>query len=245
MVLNRFPILPGILLLYLFIPNLNPVQGQWIDIDLSQISAENVKLQVVPLSEPLVLEMGFAPLIPMNSNPNERIRVGFHLSRGWSGEKDPAHLSEQQGFLPIWIGSLVVTDNLTFFGKLNGFVTSGAVNHLMSYGAVYETQSNWQVTSGIAYLRGNDQLRLRAVDISFRWFPEVFGLPVILGLGRNQYTTKVSVSADTTFGAYWRDHLNYGFVGTYLSLAQWELTTSVTLHPVVGQWTVALVRRFH
>ena len=219
---------------------LSSLKGQWLSFDLSKADKSTFEKQVEPTIISAALSGGQSTLIRLTQN--KRLGVAVSMYMGF----DIAFSSYQSNPLlhPFMLeGQFLVTDNLAIKGKMNLISNKGETVNIAGYGFNY-LEDSWFTSIYLGWLKGPTHLRIRYVDSAFIVKRTVADIPVLLGLGYNNYRGSIIRFEKDDISRSIDNSITYLIAGTELRISALDFELQARINSKFFQLNFTIFRLF-
>ena len=218
--------------------------AQFPSYNISKIES-NFSSYVKPLITSISFSLGYHQLI--NNNLNERVSVSIILPLGYD-LTDKSFVEKSIVGLPLLHSSFLISNNLRLNGKIGGFTSDNDVINYYSYGfslgLVKDNPSLWIADLSIGKMDGPRYFNCRTFDFSIVRSFSFNLLPFYIGIGNNQFNSRVFNLSNGEAPSNISDSNNYFILGQIYSFLEWKVSPQIRLNINFPQFSISFQKNF-
>ena len=218
--------------------------AQFPSYNISKIES-NFSSYVKPLITSISFSLGYHQLI--NNNLNERISVSIILPLGYD-LTDKSFVEKSIVGLPLLHSSFLISNNLRLNGKIGGFTSDNDVINYYSYGfslgLVKDNPSLWIADLSIGKMDGPRYFNCRTFDFSIVRSFSFNLLPFFIGIGNNQFNSRIFNLSNGKAPSNISDSNNYFILGQIYSFLEWKVSPQIRLNINFPQFSISFQKNF-
>ena len=218
--------------------------AQFPSYNISKIES-NFSSYVKPLITSISFSLGYHQLI--NNNLNERVSVSIILPLGYD-LTDKSFVEKSIVGLPLLHSSFLISNNLRLNGKIGGFTSDNDVINYYSYGfslgLVKDNPSLWIADLSIGKMDGPRYFNCRTFDFSIVRSFSFNLLPFFIGIGNNQFNSRIFNLSNGEAPSNITDSNNYFILGQIYSFLEWKVSPQIRLNINFPQFSISFQKNF-
>ena len=218
--------------------------AQFPSYNISKIES-NFSSYVKPLITSISFSLGYHQLI--NNNLNERVSVSIILPLGYD-LTDKSFVEKSIVGLPLLHSSFLISNNLRLNGKIGGFTSDNDVINYYSYGfslgLVKDNPSLWIADLSIGKMDGPRYFNCRTFDFSIVRSFSFNLLPFFIGIGNNQFNSRIFNLSNGEAPSNISDSNNYFILGQIYSFLEWKVSPQIRLNINFPQFSISFQKNF-
>jgi len=218
--------------------------AQFPSYNISKIES-NFSSYVKPLIKSISFSLGYHQLI--NNNLNERVSVSIILPLGYD-LTDKSFVEKSIVGLPLLHSSFLISNNLRLNGKIGGFTSDNDVINYYSYGfslgLVKDNPSLWIADLSLGKMDGPRYFNCRTFDFSIVRSFSFNLLPFFIGIGNNQFNSKIFNLSNGEAPSNISDSNNYFILGQIYSFLEWKVSPQIRLNINFPQFSISFQKNF-
>ena len=205
----------------------------------------NVSSYVKPLITSISFSLGYHQFV--NNNLNERVSVSIILPLGYD-LTDKSFVEKSIVGLPLLHSSFLISNNLRLNGKIGGFTSDNDVINYYSYGfslgLVKDNPSLWIADLSIGKMDGPRYFNCRTFDFSIVRSFSFNLLPFFIGIGNNQFNSRIFNLSNDEAPSNISDSNNYFILGQIYSFLEWKVSPQIRLNINFPQFSISFQKNF-
>ena len=218
--------------------------AQFPSYNISKIES-NFSSYVKPLITSISFSLGYHQLV--NNNLNERVSVSIILPLGYD-LTDKSFVEKSIVGLPLLHSSFLISNNLRLNGKIGGFTSDNDVINYYSYGfslgLVKDNPSLWIADLSIGKMDGPRYFNCRTFDFSIVRSFSFNLLPFFIGIGNNQFNSRIFNLSNGEAPSNISDSNNYFILGQIYSFLEWKVSPQIRLNINFPQFSISFQKNF-
>ena len=218
--------------------------AQFPSYNISKIES-NFSSYVKPLITSISFSLGYHQFV--NNNLNERVSVSIILPLGYD-LTDKSFVEKSIVGLPLLHSSFLISNNLRLNGKIGGFTSDNDVINYYSYGfslgLVKDNPSLWIADLSIGKMDGPRYFNCRAFDFSIVRSFSFNLLPFFIGIGNNQFNSRIFNLSNGEAPSNISDSNNYFILGQIYSFLEWKVSPQIRLNINFPQFSISFQKNF-
>ena len=218
--------------------------AQFPSYNISKIES-NFSSYVKPLITSISFSLGYHQLV--NNNLNERVSVSIILPLGYD-LTDKSFVEKSIVGLPLLHSSFLISNNLRLNGKIGGFTSDNDVINYYSYGfslgLVKDNPSLWIADLSIGKMDGPRYFNCRTFDFSIVRSFSFNLLPFFIGIGNNQFNSRIFNLSNGEAPSNITDSNNYFILGQIYSFLEWKVSPQIRLNINFPQFSISFQKNF-
>ena len=218
--------------------------AQFPSYNISKIES-NFSSYVKPLITSISFSLGYHQLV--NNNLNERFSVSIILPLGYD-LTDKSFVEKSIVGLPLLHSSFLISNNLRLNGKIGGFTSDNDVINYYSYGfslgLVKDNPSLWIADLSIGKMDGPRYFNCRTFDFSIVRSFSFNLLPFFIGIGNNQFNSRIFNLSNGAAPSNITDSNNYFILGQIYSFLEWKVSPQIRLNINFPQFSISFQKNF-
>ena len=218
--------------------------AQFPSYNISKIES-NFSSYVKPLMTSISFSLGYHQLV--NNNLNERVSVSIILPFGYD-LTDKSFIEKSIVGLPLLHSSFLISNNLRLNGKIGGFTSYNDVINYYSYGfslgLVKDNPSLWIADLSIGKMDGPRYFNCRTFDFSIVRSFSFNLLPFFIGIGNNQFNSRIFNLSNEEAPSNISDSNNYFILGQIYSFLEWKVSPQIRLNINFPQFSISFQKNF-
>jgi len=218
--------------------------AQFPSYNISKIES-NFSSYVKPLITSISFSLGYHQLV--NNNLNERFSVSIILPLGYD-LTDKSFVEKSIVGLPLLHSSFLISNNLRLNGKIGGFTSDNDVINYYSYGfslgLVKDNPSLWIADLSIGKMDGPRYFNCRTFDFSIVRSFSFNLLPFFIGIGNNQFNSRIFNLSNGEAPSNISDSNNYFILGQIYSFLEWKVSPQIRLNINFPQFSISFQKNF-
>lgn len=218
--------------------------AQFPSYNISKIES-NFSSYVKPLITSISFSLGYHQLV--NNNLNERFSVSIILPLGYD-LTDKSFVEKSIVGLPLLHSSFLISNNLRLNGKIGGFTSYNDVINYYSYGfslgLVKDNPSLWIADLSIGKMDGPRYFNCRTFDFSIVRSFSFNLLPFFIGIGNNQFNSRIFNLSNGEAPSNITDSNNYFILGQIYSFLEWKVSPQIRLNINFPQFSISFQKNF-
>jgi len=218
--------------------------AQFPSYNISKIES-NFSSYVKPLITSISFSLGYHQLV--NNNLNERFSLSIILPLGYD-LTDKSFVEKSIVGLPLLHSSFLISNNLRLNGKIGGFTSDNDVINYYSYGfslgLVKDNPSLWIADLSIGKMDGPRYFNCRTFDFSIVRSFSFNLLPFFIGIGNNQYNSRIFNLSNGEAPSNITDSNNYFILGQIYSFLEWKVSPQIRLNINFPQFSISFQKNF-
>lgn len=218
--------------------------AQFPSYNISKIES-NFSSYVKPLITSISFSLGYHQLV--NNNLNERVSVSIILPLGYD-LTDKSFVEKSIVGLPLLHSSFLISNNLRLNGKIGGFTSDNDVINYYSYGfslgLVKDNPSLWIADLSIGKMDGPRYFNCRTFDFSIVRSFSFNLLPFFIGIGNNQFNSRIFNLSNEEAPSNISDSNNYFILGQIYSFLEWKVSPQIRLNINFPQFSISFQKNF-
>ena len=218
--------------------------AQFPSYNISKIES-NFSSYVKPLMTSISFSLGYHQLV--NNNLNERFSVSIILPLGYD-LTDKSFVEKSIVGLPLLHSSFLISNNLRLNGKIGGFTSYNDVINYYSYGfslgLVKDNPSLWIADLSIGKMDGPRYFNCRTFDFSIVRSFSINLLPFFIGIGNNQFNSRIFNLSNGEAPSNISDSNNYFILGQIYSFLEWKVSPQIRLNINFPQFSISFQKNF-
>jgi len=218
--------------------------AQFPSYNISKIES-NFSSYVKPLITSISFSLGYHQLV--NNNLNERFSVSIILPLGYD-LTDKSFVEKSIVGLPLLHSSFLISNNLRLNGKIGGFTSDNDVINYYSYGfslgLVKDNPSLWIADLSIGKMDGPRYFNCRTFDFSIVRSFSFNLLPFYIGIGNNQFNSRIFNLSNGEAPSNITDSNNYFILGQIYSFLEWKVSPQIRLNINFPQFSISFQKNF-
>jgi len=218
--------------------------AQFPSYNISKIES-NFSSYVKPLITSISFSLGYHQLV--NNNLNERFSVSIILPLGYD-LTDKSFVEKSIVGLPLLHSSFLISNNLRLNGKIGGFTSDNDVINYYSYGfslgLVKDNPSLWIADLSIGKMDGPRYFNCRTFDFSIVRSFSFNLLPFFIGIGNNQFNSRIFNLSNGEAPSNITDSNNYFILGQIYSFLEWKVSPQIRLNINFPQFSISFQKNF-
>ena len=219
--------------------------GQFPSYDISKGNVSNFSSSVKPLIRSTSFSLGYHQLV--NNSLKERVSLSIILPLGYD-LTNKSFIEYSIVGLPLLHSSLLISNNLRLNGKIGGFTSHNDVINYYSYGfslgLVKEDPSLWIADLSIGKMDGPKYFNCRIFDFSIirSYLSNLF--PFYIGVGNNQFNSRIFYSGNAGVPKNISDSSNYIILGKIFTFLKWQVSPQIRLNIKFSQVSISFQKKF-
>ena len=218
--------------------------AQFPSYNISKIES-NFSSYVKPLITSISFSLGYHQFV--NNNLKERVSVSIILPLGYD-LTDKSFVEKSIVGLPLLHSSFLISNNLRLNGKIGGFTSDNDVINYYSYGfslgLVKDNPSLWIADLSIGKMDGPRYFNCRTFDFSIVRSFSFNLLPFFIGIGNNQFNSKIFNLSNEEAPSNISDSNNYFILGQIYSFLEWKVSPQIRLNINFPQFSISFQKNF-
>lgn len=218
--------------------------AQFPSYNISKIES-NFSSYVKPLITSISFSLGYHQLV--NNNLNERFSISIILPLGYD-LTDKSFVEKSIVGLPLLHSSFLISNNLRLNGKIGGFTSDNDVINYYSYGfslgLVKDNPSLWIADLSIGKMDGPRYFNCRTFDFSIVRSFSFNLLPFFIGIGNNQFNSRIFNLSNGEAPSNISDSNNYFILGQIYSFLEWKVSPQIRLNINFPQFSISFQKNF-
>jgi len=218
--------------------------AQFPSYNISKIES-NFSSYVKPLITSISFSLGYHQLV--NNNLNERFSLSIILPLGYD-LTDKSFVEKSIVGLPLLHSSFLISNNLRLNGKIGGFTSDNDVINYYSYGfslgLVKDNPSLWIADLSIGKMDGPRYFNCRTFDFSIVRSFSFNLLPFFIGIGNNQFNSRIFNLSNGEAPSNITDSNNYFILGQIYSFLEWKVSPQIRLNINFPQFSISFQKNF-
>lgn len=218
--------------------------AQFPSYNISKIES-NFSSYVKPLMTSISFSLGYHQLV--NNNLNERFSLSIILPLGYD-LTDKSFVEKSIVGLPLLHSSFLISNNLRLNGKIGGFTSDNDVINYYSYGfslgLVKDNPSLWIADLSIGKMDGPRYFNCRTFDFSIVRSFSFNLLPFFIGIGNNQFNSRIFNLSNGEAPSNITDSNNYFILGQIYSFLEWKVSPQIRLNINFPQFSISFQKNF-
>lgn len=218
--------------------------AQFPSYNISKIES-NFSSYVKPLITSISFSLGYHQLV--NNNLNEHFSVSIILPLGYD-LTDKSFVEKSIVGLPLLHSSFLISNNLRLNGKIGGFTSDNDVINYYSYGfslgLVKDNPSLWIADLSIGKMDGPRYFNCRTFDFSIVRSFSFNLLPFFIGIGNNQFNSRIFNLSNGEAPSNITDSNNYFILGQIYSFLEWKVSPQIRLNINFPQFSISFQKNF-
>ena len=218
--------------------------AQFPSYNISKIES-NFSSYVKPLITSISFSLGYHQLV--NNNLNERFSLSIILPLGYD-LTDKSFVEKSIVGLPLLHSSFLISNNLRLNGKIGGFTSDNDVINYYSYGfslgLVKDNPSLWIADLSIGKMDGPRYFNCRTFDFSIVRSFSFNLLPFYIGIGNNQFNSRIFNLSNGEAPSNITDSNNYFILGQIYSFLEWKVSPQIRLNINFPQFSISFQKNF-
>jgi hypothetical protein len=218
--------------------------AQFPSYNISKIES-NFSSYVKPLITSISFSLGYHQFV--NNNLKERVSVSIILPLGYD-LTDKSFVEKSIVGLPLLHSSFLISNNLRLNGKIGGFTSDNDVINYYSYGfslgLVKDNPSLWIADLSIGKMDGPRYFNCRTFDFSIVRSFSFNLLPFFIGIGNNQFNSKIFNLSNDEAPSNISDSNNYFILGQIYSFLEWKVSPQIRLNINFPQFSISFQKNF-
>ena len=218
--------------------------AQFPSYNISKIES-NFSSYVKPLITSISFSLGYHQFV--NNNLKERVSVSIILPLGYD-LTDKSFVEKSIVGLPLLHSSFLISNNLRLNGKIGGFTSDNDVINYYSYGfslgLVKDNPSLWIADLSIGKMDGPRYFNCRTFDFSIVRSFSFNLLPFFIGIGNNQFNSRIFNLSNEEAPSNISDSNNYFILGQIYSFLEWKVSPQIRLNINFPQFSISFQKNF-
>ena len=218
--------------------------AQFPSYNISKIES-NFSSYVKPLITSISFSLGYHQFV--NNNLKERVSVSIILPLGYD-LTDKSFVEKSIVGLPLLHSSFLISNNLRLNGKIGGFTSDNDVINYYSYGfslgLVKDNPSLWIADLSIGKMDGPRYFNCRTFDFSIVRSFSFNLLPFFIGIGNNQFNSRIFNLSNGEAPSNISDSNNYFILGQIYSFLEWKVSPQIRLNINFPQFSISFQKNF-
>lgn len=218
--------------------------AQFPSYNISKIES-NFSSYVKPLITSISFSLGYHQFV--NNNLKERVSVSIILPVGYD-LTDKSFVEKSIVGLPLLHSSFLISNNLRLNGKIGGFTSDNDVINYYSYGfslgLVKDNPSLWIADLSIGKMDGPRYFNCRTFDFSIVRSFSFNLLPFFIGIGNNQFNSRIFNLSNDEAPSNISDSNNYFILGQIYSFLEWKVSPQIRLNINFPQFSISFQKNF-
>ena len=218
--------------------------AQFPSYNISKIES-NFSSYVKPLITSISFSLGYHQFV--NNNLKERVSVSIILPLGYD-LTDKSFVEKSIVGLPLLHSSFLISNNLRLNGKIGGFTSDNDVINYYSYGfslgLVKDNPSLWIADLSIGKMDGPRYFNCRTFDFSIVRSFSFNLLPFFIGIGNNQFNSRIFNLSNDVAPSNISDSNNYFILGQIYSFLEWKVSPQIRLNINFPQFSISFQKNF-
>jgi len=218
--------------------------AQFPSYNISKIES-NFSSYVKPLITSISFSLGYHQFV--NNNLKERVSVSIILPLGYD-LTDKSFVEKSIVGLPLLHSSFLISNNLRLNGKIGGFTSDNDVINYYSYGfslgLVKDNPSLWIADLSIGKMDGPRYFNCRTFDFSIVRSFSFNLLPFFIGIGNNQFNSRIFNLSNDEAPSNISDSNNYFILGQIYSFLEWKVSPQIRLNINFPQFSISFQKNF-
>ena len=218
--------------------------AQFPSYNISKIES-NFSSYVKPLITSISFSLGYHQFV--NNNLKERVSVSIILPLGYD-LTDKSFVEKSIVGLPLLHSSFLISNNLRLNGKIGGFTSDNDVINYYSYGfslgLVKDNPSLWIADLSLGKMDGPRYFNCRTFDFSIVRSFSFNLLPFFIGIGNNQFNSRIFNLSNDEAPSNISDSNNYFILGQIYSFLEWKVSPQIRLNINFPQFSISFQKNF-
>tara|TARA_B110000438_G_C15784220_1_gene637654 strand:- start:614 stop:1324 length:711 start_codon:yes stop_codon:yes gene_type:complete len=219
--------------------------GQFPSYNISKADESNFSISIKPLIRSTSFSLGYHQLA--NNSVKQRFSVSIIFPMGHD-LTNKSFIEKSILGLPLIHSSLLVSDNFRFNGKIGGFTSENDVVNYYSYGfslgLVKEYPNLWILDLSIGKMEGPKYINCRTFDFSITKSNLFNIFPFYIGVGNNQFNSRVFYSNIEEIPKNISGSTNYIMLGKIFSSLKWKISPQIRLNIKFSQFSISFQKEF-
>ena len=213
--------------------------------DISEVNVSKFSSSITPLIKSTSFSLGHHQLVSNNLNQDLSISIIFPMGYDLTNK---SFIGKSIMGLPLFHGSLLISNNLRINGKIGGFTSDNDVINYYSYGfslgLMKDDPSLWIADLSIGKMDGPKYINCRTFDFSIVKSNLFSFIPIFIGFGNNQFNSRVFNMNNVEIPKNISGSIYYLILGKIFPLFKWRISPQIRLNSQFSQFSISFQKKF-